>query len=278
MENYNPMFAPKNAFPQQTKKHFDKVALIDADKMKHLVAYDVACDLKNNMSRTPDRLSMFIEERLAGIFNSFSAKGYIFCFSGKSSSTFRHSVAFEKEYKGSRKDDPNFYEGKIEDMAEVVRVVMKSHPSLIFNDLEADDIICFLQCEHTFVYSNDKDLKQIPGLHYDFDKKDLVEVSEETAFRNLCYQMIVGDSTDCIPGLKGYGPKKAETLMASVLTKQLLNRILVEYQTVLGLTMGTDAFVETWNLVKLRPARGAYFLKKYESAKNLLDIILLNSK
>jgi len=274
----NTMFAPKNAFANPKKQHFDKVSLIDADKLKHLVAYDVACDLKNNMDRTPDRLAMFIEDRLASIFNSFSAKGYIFCFSGKSSSTFRSFVAIEKEYKGTRKDDPSFYEGKIEDMAEVVRMVMNTHPTLIFNDLEADDIICFLQCEHTFVYSNDKDLKQIPGSHFDFDKKQLVEITEAEAFQNLCYQMIVGDTTDCIPGLKGYGPKKAETLINSVGIKQLLNRILVEYQTVMGLTMGTDAFVETWNLVKLRPARGTHFLKRYESAQNLLDIILLNSK
>lgn len=277
MEN-NQMFAPKNAYPAHKKKHFDKISLIDADKMKHLVAYDVACDLRNNMPRTPDRLSMFIEERLAGIFNAFSAKGYIFCFSGKSSNTFRSYVAVEKEYKGSRKEDPSFYEGKIEDMAEVVRVVMKAHPTLIFNDLEADDIICFLQSKDTFVYSNDKDLKQIPGWHFDFDKKDLVEVTEEEAFRNLCYQMLVGDSTDCIPGLKGCGPTGAKKIMDSTYTKNLLNRILLEYQMKMGLTLGTDAFVETWNLVKLRPARGTHFLKKYESAKNLLDIILLNSK
>ena len=188
----NQMFAPKNSFTQPVKKHFEKIALIDADKMKHLVAYDVACDLKNNMTRCPNRLSMFIEERLAGIFNSFSARGYIFCFSGKSSNTFRSHIAVEKEYKGSRKEDPTFYEGKIEDMAETVRVVMNAHPTLIFNDLEADDILCFLQTPDTFIYSNDKDLKQIPGTHFDFDKKDLVEISEEQAFRNLCYQMIVG--------------------------------------------------------------------------------------
>lgn len=274
----NQMFAPKNAYAQPVKKKFDKIALIDADKMKHLVAYDVACDLKNNMLRSPDRLAMFIEDRLAAIFNSFSARGYIFCFSGKSTNTFRAHIAVEKEYKGNRKDDPSFYEGKIEDMAETVRVVMNSHPTLIFNDLEADDILCFLQTKDTFIYSNDKDLKQIPGTHYDFDKRDLVEVTEEEAFRSLCYQMIVGDSTDCIPGLRGFGPKKATEIMEKTLTKQLLNRILYEYQSVSGITAGTDAFVETWNLVKLRMNRGAHFKKKYESAFNLLEIILNNSR
>ena len=87
MENNNGMFAPKNAFVNPKKQHFDKIALIDADKMKHLVAYDVYTDLSNNMPRNEARLSYFIEERLAGIFSAFSAKGYIFCFSGKSTKT-----------------------------------------------------------------------------------------------------------------------------------------------------------------------------------------------
>lgn len=271
------MFAPKNAFVQPEKKKFDKIALIDADKMKHLVANDVANDLKNNMLRSPDRLAMFIEDQLARIFNAFSARGYIFCFSGKSTNTFRSHIAIDKEYKGNRKEDKSFYDGKIEDMAETVRVVMNTHPTLIFNDLEADDILCFLQTKDTFIYSNDKDLKQIPGTHYDFKTRDLIEISEEDAFRNLCCQMIVGDPVDHISGLKGYGPVKAEEIMDKTLTKQLLNRILIEYQIVNGLTAGTDAFVETWNLVKLRMNRGAHFKKKYESAFNLLEIILNNS-
>lgn len=273
----NSMFAPQNAFLSFKKKHIDKIALIDADKLKHLVAYDVFCNLKLNVPRSEEMLSYFIEERLKEIFGQFSAKGYIFCFSGKSSSTFRHHVAFEKEYKGNRKEDPNFYEGKIEDMSKVVKTVMKRYPSLIFNDLEADDILCFLQTKDTFIYSNDKDLKQIPGLHFDIVKKDVYEISEEEAFRNLCYQLIIGDSTDYITGLKGYGPKKASMIMETTLTKQLINRILLEYQLTFGLTAGTDTFVENWNLIKLRMNRGTYFKEKYKSAFNLLEIILNNS-
>jgi DNA polymerase-1 len=268
---------PKNAFLNPKKQSFQKIALIDADKLKHLIAYDISNDLKNNIPRSDHRRTMFIEERLNEIFSNFSALGYIFCFSGKSSNTFRAHIAIEKEYKGSRKDDPSFYDGKIEDMAELVKVVMKTHPTLIFNDLEADDILCFLQNEHTFIYSNDKDLKQIPGLHFDYDHKTLYEISEEEAFTNLCYQMIVGDSTDCIPGLKGYGPKKAKEIIDSVPVKQLLNVILKEYQKKMGITVGTDCFVETWNLVKLRPDRGAYFKDKYKEAFNLLNIIIANT-
>lgn len=269
----NGMFAPQNAFPKFEKKTFDKIALIDADKMKHLVTYDVGNDIKNNLERSPVRLNKYIDNRINDIMNSFTAKGYIFCFSGKSSNTFRYHVGFEKEYKGNRKDDPSFYEGKIEDMAEVVTKVMNTYPSLIFSELEADDILSFLQCEETFIYSNDKDLKQIPGSHFDFDKKDIYEITPEEAFKNLCYQLLIGDSTDCIVGLRGCGPVMANKILEATPTKRLINTILVEYQKKLGLTKGTDAFVETWNLVKLREQRGEYFKKKYASAINLLEIV-----
>lgn len=272
------MFAPANPFGKLEKKHFDKVALIDADKMKHLVANDVRNDLLNDIPRNPKRLADYIEKRVSDIFKEFSAKGYIFCFSGKSYDTFRNAVSFEKQYKGNRKDDPSFYEGKIEDMAECTRVVMQTYPSLLYPDLEADDILCFLQNEDTFIFSNDKDLKQIPGNHYCVIKREVITITEEEAFRNLCYQLIIGDTTDNITGLKGYGPKKAEKIIEDVPLKSLINRILFEYQTVHGITKGTDCFVETWNLVKLRVHRGAYFMKKYESAKNLLEMVILNAK
>lgn len=277
MEN-NSFIAPTSSFDKIEKKHFDKVALIDADKMKHLVAYDVGNDLKNNLTREPNKLAGYIETRIGEYFNQFSAKGYIFCFSGKSYDTFRNHIAFDKEYKGNRKDDPSYYEGKIDDMSEVVKVVMKSYPTLIFYDLEADDVISMLQNEDTFVVSNDKDLKQIPGLHYCFDRKELITITEQQAFESLCYQLVVGDSTDNISGLKGYGPKKAQDLISSVPVKQVINRILFEYQKVFGITNGTDAFTETWNLVKLRTSRGDYLKKKYQDAFNLLELIIQNSK
>lgn len=266
---YEPMHAPKSAFMHHDKKHFNKIALIDADRLKHLVAYDVNCDLKQGRQRDPHRLTYHIEERLGEIFRQFSAAGYIFCFSGKSHDTFRAAVAVDKKYKGNR-IDREFYEGKIEDMAEVVSYVMKIYPTLIFTDLEADDLLCYLQHDYTFIFSNDKDLNQIPGHHFNVEQRDLMIVTEEQAHRNLCYQMIVGDSTDHIGGLFRYGEKKALKILEEVPLKQMLQRILYEYQVVHGITKGTDCFVETWNLVKLRMHRGEYFHEKYIDAMNLL--------
>ena len=274
-EHYS-MFAPKSAYFQGVKKHFNKIALIDADKLKHLVAYDVSSDLKQNRQREPDRLVYHIENRLADIHRQFSAAGYIFCFSGKSHDTFRSSIAVIKKYKGSREIDPSFYDGKIEDMADVVRFVRKQYPTLLFADLEADDVLCFLQTEDTFIFSNDKDLNQIPGNHFCTETKDLKIISEEEAFKNLWYQMIIGDSTDCIPGLPRYGPVAARKIIDEVPLKHLPGRILHEYHTVYGMTAGTDAFVETWNLVKLRMNRGEHFKAKYQEAFTLLQLMKIN--
>lgn len=274
---HGPMYAPKTAYFQSEKKHFNKIALIDADKLKHLVAYDVSCDLKQGRERDPYRLEYHIEERLAEIFRQFSAAGYIFCFSGKSHDTFRAKLAVEKEYKGNRKNDPSFYEGKIEDMANVVRHVRKSHPVLLFADLEADDLLCYLQTDSTFIFSNDKDLNQIPGLHFCTQLRDLKIISEEEAFGNLMYQMLIGDSTDCITGIPGVGPKSARKIMDEVPLKHLPGRILHEYHVKYGLTKGTDAFVENWSLVKLRMDRGTWFNQKYESAKSMVELMRINS-
>lgn len=252
------------------KKHFDLIALIDADILKHLVTYDIHKDLMMNIQRSDSQRIQYIEDRLQSIFSSFSAKGYIFCFSGKSYSTFRHSIGMEREYKGSR-TDPNFYKGKIEDMSFVVSYISNQYPTLVFSDLEADDVISMLQNDNTFVYSNDKDLLQIPGFHFDLEKWDVYHMSEEKAFYNLVTQVIKGDSTDSIPGLKGYGDKKSKELIESKPLKQGINLVLREYQLKHGLTEGTDMFCEMWMLVKLRSNRGTYFKEKYKRAFELLN-------
>lgn len=255
------------------RRHFDKIALIDADRLKYLVTYEIFMNMKEGYQRQDININACIESKLNFIFNSFSAKGYIFCFSGKSYETFRANLGFEKEYKGARrgKDDPNFYEGKIDDMYYVPEYISKQYPTLIFSDLEADDILSMLQNENTFIYSNDKDLLQVPGLHYSEDKGNLYEVSEEEAYKTLMKQLLTGDATDSIVGLQGCGEVNAEKIVNSVPVKQLHSQVLYAFQKKHGITKGLDAFVESWNLIKLRPKRGSYFIQKYQRAFDLLE-------
>jgi predicted methyltransferase len=69
------------------------------------------------------------------------------------------------------------------------------------------------QIKDYIVISVDKDLDCIEGKHYN-PRKDLVyTVNEDDANYNYWKQIIMGDSTDNIPGVPGIGPKKAEKLL-----------------------------------------------------------------
>ena len=265
-------FTAPNQFSNLNKKHFNKIALIDADQLKHLVAYNIYTYLGQNYPRAEIQINDLIDDRLNSIFNQFTCKAFVFIFSGPSSATFRNSVSICKKYKGNRQDS-TYYEGKIEDMAYVVKYIQSQYPTLIYPTLEADDILSMLQCEETFILSNDKDLKQVPGFHFDIYKQDLIEIKPEEALRTLAIQLLTGDSTDNIPGLPGYGAVKAEKVLKDVKIKSCIQAVQHEYNKVYGITAGTDAFVESWNLIKLRLNRGDHFREKYKEAFELLEIL-----
>lgn len=177
---------------------FDKVALIDADFIKYLVCSDISGYIKRNGYHPREKmgngyLHKFVGDQLKKqFFDRFEAKGYIFFFSGNSKNTFRYKVGFTKEYKGSRGLTEEAYEGFYIDLASVIGIVSKHNTVYIHEEYEADDIVATLQNEHTFIYSRDKDLKQVPGLHYDGGTNSLVDVSEKRANDFLYIQLLMG--------------------------------------------------------------------------------------
>jgi DNA polymerase-1 len=81
--------------------------------------------------------------------------------------------------------------------------------------LEADDILgIYTSSNRSVSVTIDKDLKCIPGWHFNPDKdKKLRYVSKAEAKRFFYVQWMTGDSTDGIPGLWRIGPKKAEAFL-----------------------------------------------------------------
>ncbi|WP_142850689.1 exonuclease [Telmatospirillum sp. J64-1] len=86
--------------------------------------------------------------------------------------------------------------------------------------LEGDDVLGILATHpklipgEKIVVSIDKDMKTIPGLHYNLSKDDgVVEVSEAEADYWHLFQTLTGDQTDGYPGCPGIGPKKAEDIL-----------------------------------------------------------------
>lgn len=113
------------------------------------------------------------------------------------------------QYKANRPDRKPEHDAAIRDY------MANKYPVQCAEDLEADDFIsiraaeCRAAGQLPIIATIDKDMDQIPGLHYDFVKDEEYEIDDDYADYVLEIQTISGDSTDNIPGLPGMGTKRA---------------------------------------------------------------------
>ena len=132
------------------------------------------------------------------------------CFSNGSS--FRKD--FFPEYKANRKKLR-----KPLGLNTLKRWLMGEFKSIVMDNLEADDIIGISMTRPNqtikIAASSDKDLRTIPGTHWNFDKQELSEISKEEADYNFYLQVLTGDSADNYQGCPGVGIKTAEKILAS---------------------------------------------------------------
>ena len=140
------------------------------------------------------------------------------------SNNFRYSIY--PEYKGNRLGKP-----EPRHRMAVRDHVLCSWNSVLSDGCEADDLLGVAQCtapaNTTCIASIDKDLRQIPGLHYHpgikrnqeyIRQPEFVTVTPEQGLHFFYYQLLVGDSTDNIKGAPGIGPKKAENILTGCTT------------------------------------------------------------
>jgi 5'-3' exonuclease len=87
--------------------------------------------------------------------------------------------------------------------------------------LEGDDVLGILATHdhiikgEKIVCSIDKDMKTIPGLHYNTNTQKTSLVSVQDADYHHMLQTLTGDTTDGYPGAPGFGPVKAKKLLDS---------------------------------------------------------------
>jgi 5'-3' exonuclease len=127
---------------------------------------------------------------------------------------FREKVAFTLPYKENRKDAPKpiYYN-------ELREYMVEKHSAIVVNGREADDALgeeqSIGQQHTTCIVSQDKDMKTIAGYNYNWVTEKFCDVTQENADLFLLWQVIQGDRTDNIPGLKGYGKAKATDIIKS---------------------------------------------------------------
>lgn len=162
--------------------------------------------------------------------------------------TFRESIAKTKPYKGNR-------DGAIKPVHfDAVGDYLLGRGGIVLGGLEADDAIAIEMSKDpkgTVCISIDKDMLQVPGIHYNWVKDELIEQTKRDADFALATQLLTGDTVDNVPGLGGFGPKKAkETLDGARGSKDLFNRVLKAYRNNCKENW-QEYFVEQYKLIRL---------------------------
>jgi 5'-3' exonuclease len=166
---------------------------------------------------------------------------------------FRTGIATIREYKGNRDPDHKPVHGP------AIKEYMESkYPVKYSVDEEADDLVGYSHYamwlrdeQSTVIATVDKDMDMIPGLHYNFVKDESYYVSPEDATRWFYLQLLMGDSTDNIPGIPGCGPKKASKMLEGLFTEnEYFVAALDGYEQ--AYEDGLDALIENARLLWIR--------------------------
>ena len=165
-----------------------------------------------------------IEEKLNGYgYDINKDYRWIFCFSGKN--IFRKSI--NPEYKSNRSNHrkPTCYYALVDSLKESLTEKRCEYKEE--DILEGDDLIGILGTlddnEDSIIVSMDKDFKTIPCDYFNFSTGELYvnDWKWVNAFNNIMYQTMKGDVVDGYKGAKGYGDKKAMSLIKEYETKPL---------------------------------------------------------
>lgn len=148
---------------------------------------------------------------------------------------FREEIATLKPYKGNRDDKPRPVHYKF-----IKQWMIDEAGAELIHGMEADDALAIAQTEANggdVICSIDKDLMMVPGKFYNWGKKRKdgktgirFKVSPDRADEWFWRQMLMGDSTDNIPGIKGFGPVKAEKELKGVGIGKRPKRVAEHYK------------------------------------------------
>ena len=138
--------------------------------------------------------------RIANKFGSFDEMILFF----SDSKNFRKDI--QKNYKGHRnRKKPCAYRRVINKLSEEYSVIKMP-------TLEADDSMGIYATKHTgnIIVSPDKDMKQIPGMLWNFEESTLIKPEDGAKWHLI--QAMAGDNTDGYAGVPGIGVKRAVAL------------------------------------------------------------------
>lgn len=188
-----------------------ETAIIDGDSIAWIIGY-------NNREQDLEGVVIAaVDSWVRDLLRDVGATRFVGYLANDTKTSIRRDIA--PTYKSKRPETPDWYRKWAPIIEEhLVRVWNFQRAS---DGYEADDMIaaaanCFKEYDEFVICGVDKDLKQIPGNHYNYNKMELIHVTEGYGRRLLAIQTLMGDSTDSIKGIPKTGPKTAEKILEGV--------------------------------------------------------------
>ena len=169
--------------------------------------------------------SITIDQIIEAYKKKFGTKNVHLFFTGENN--FRENIATIQKYKGNRDSSskPSHYDA-------IKAYCVKKYSAQIVDGQEADDEVSIRQSYEnqgtSVIVSIDKDLDMVQGYHYNPMKDKTYKVVHPDGMRWFYEQMLQGDSTDNIPGIKGIGKVTAKKLLENSHTVEDMENLVYE--------------------------------------------------
>jgi 5'-3' exonuclease len=180
-----------------------RIALLDGDLIGYRCAASCSPTKAKPVLEPLDLAIQRADELCWRILTDVDSSEYEMYLGG--SENFRKKV--DPEYKANRKaEKPQWLEPLRE-------FLIEEWGAQVCGGYETDDALGIRATEiglgKFVICSIDKDLKQIPGDHYNFVKLEHFTISDFEAQQHFWASMLIGDTSDNIRGVDGIGPVKA---------------------------------------------------------------------
>lgn len=166
-------------------------------------------------------------------------KGDMYVYVKGDGTNFRDEIATIAPYKGNRSARKPHY------LPDIKQYLIDNWKAIEVSGKEVDDQIATVAYESSKPYvicSPDKDLDQIPGLHWNYSKSVEYEIDPLEAMFFFWQQVLSGDSADNIKGAWKIGPGKAEKFITEFMSEEtelpleehLWKRVVEVYEQTMG--------------------------------------------
>lgn len=220
-------------------------ALLDSDIYAYRAA--AACENEDELQAVRSVDSLIINTLMCGVDKCGYVDEWKLFLTGKGN--FRNDIAVTAPYKGNRADKV-----KPKHLAALRKHLMQEWKADMSEGQEADDSIAIEATklgDDGVIVSLDKDLDQVAGWHYNFVKREAYYITENVGLLKLYMQILTGDSTDNIIGLRGIGNVKAKKMLEEAVDEtELFQRCVEAYDG------NEDRVVENAHLLFLRRHEG----------------------